>query len=111
MVVLAGQVMEGAVLSVTDTERLQVEVLPQSSVARYVRVNTVGQVPVEVVSPRRVTSTDASQASLAVTAGQDGTAGQAIVVLAAQVMAGAVLSFTVTERLQVEVLPQSSVAR
>ena len=111
MVVLAGQVMEGAVLSVTDTERLQVEVLPQSSVARYVRVKTVGQVPVEVVSPRSATSTEASQASLAVTTGHTGVAGQAIVVLPAHVMAGAVLSVTVTERLQVEVLPQSSVAR
>ena len=86
MVVLAGQVMAGAVLSVTVTERLQVDVLPQSSVARYVRVNTVGQVPVEVVSPKSATSTEASQASLAVTVGHIGTAGQATVVLAAHVI-------------------------
>ena len=64
-----------------------------------------------MVSPTRVTSTEASHASLAVTEGQIGTAGQSIVVLAAQVMVGAVMSLTDTERLQVEVLPQSSVAR
>jgi hypothetical protein len=64
-----------------------------------------------VVSPSRVTSTEASHASLAVTVGQIATAGQSIVTLAAQVMAGAVMSLTDTERLQVDVLPQSSVAR
>ena len=73
-------------------------------------MKTVGQVPVEVVSPRSVTSTDASQASLAVTTGQIGTAGQATVVLPAHVIVGAVLSLTVTVALQVDVLPQSSVA-
>ena len=71
---------------------------------------TTGQVPT-VVSPTNVTSTDWSQASLAVTAGQVGTAGQSIVILPAQVMAGAVMSLTDTLLLQVEVLPQSSVAR
>ena len=70
---------------------------------------TTGQVPI-VVSPSRAISTSWSQASLAVTAGHDGTAGQSIVVLAAQVMAGAVISLTVTVALQVLVLPQSSVA-
>ena len=70
---------------------------------------TTGQVP-RVVSPRKVTSTEASHASLAVTAGHEGTAGQSIVVLAAQVMVGAVISLTVTVALQVDVLPQSSVA-
>ena len=64
-----------------------------------------------MVSPSRVTSTEASHASLAVTAGQIGTAGQSIVVLAAQVMVGAVMSLTDTLLLQVDVLPQSSVAR
>ena len=53
----------------------------------------------------------ASQASDAVALPQVTTAGQSMVVLAGQVMAGAVLSVTVTERLQVEVLPQSSDAR
>ena len=71
---------------------------------------TTGQVPI-VVSPTRVISTVWSQASFAVTAGHEGTAGHSIVALAAQVMAGAVMSLTDTERLQVDVLPQSSVAR
>ena len=52
-----------------------------------------------------------SQASFAVTTGQFGVAGQSIVALGAQVMVGAVMSLTDTERLQVAVLPQSSVAR
>ena len=53
----------------------------------------------------------ASQASLAVALPQVTTAGQSMVVLAGQVMVGAVMSLTDTERLQVDVLPQSSVAR
>ena len=57
-----------------------------------------------------VTSTVWSQASLAVAEPQFGVAGQSIVVLAGQVMAGAVISRTVIERLHVDVLPQSSVA-
>ena len=52
----------------------------------------------------------ASQASLAVALPQITTAGQSMVVLAGQVMAGAVISLTVTVALQVDVLPQSSVA-
>ena len=52
----------------------------------------------------------ASQASLAVALPQVTTAGQSMVVLAGQVMAGAVISLTVTVALQVDVLPQSSVA-
>jgi hypothetical protein len=73
-------------------------------------VYTTGQVP-RVVSPSRVTLTSVSHASLAVTTGQMATAGQSIVTLAAQVMVGAVMSLIDTERLQVDVLPQSSVAR
>ena len=52
----------------------------------------------------------ASQASLAVALPQLTTAGQSMVVLAGHVIEGAVISLTLTERLQVEVLPQSSVA-
>ena len=52
----------------------------------------------------------ASQASDAVALPQVTTAGQSMVVLAGQVMAGAVISLTVTVALQVDVLPQSSVA-
>ena len=57
-----------------------------------------------------VTSTLASQASLAVALPQLTTAGQSMVVLAGHVMEGAVRSLTVTVALQVAVLPQSSVA-
>ena len=53
----------------------------------------------------------ASQASDAVALPQVTTAGQSMVVLAGQVMDGAVMSLTDMERLQVDVLPQSSVAR
>ena len=73
-------------------------------------MNTVGQVPV-VVSPKSATSTVWSQASLAVTVGQVGVVGQSIVTFSAQVIAGAVMSLTDTLLLQVDVLPQSSVAR
>ena len=52
----------------------------------------------------------ASQASLAVALPQLTTAGQSMVVLAGQVIEGAVMSRTVTVALQVDVLPQSSVA-
>ena len=52
----------------------------------------------------------ASQASLAVALPKLTTAGQSMVVLAGQVMDGAVISLTVTVALQVLVLPQSSVA-
>ena len=70
---------------------------------------TTGQVPT-AVSPSTITSTEASHASLAVTAGQVGTAGQSIVMLPAQVMDGGVISCTLMVALQVDVLPQSSVA-
>jgi hypothetical protein len=49
MVVLAGQVMAGAVLSFTVIVALQVDVLPQSSVALQIRVFTTGQVPLALV--------------------------------------------------------------
>src|SRR5204862_2810751 len=88
---------------------LQVEVLPQSSVALQILVFTTGQVPLGVVLTT-TTSTVASQASLAVALPHTGVAGLLMVVLAGQVMDGAVLSFTVMVALQVEVLPQSSVA-
>ena len=52
----------------------------------------------------------ASQTSLAVALPKLTTAGQSMVVLAGQVMDGAVISRTVMVALQVAVLPQSSVA-
>jgi uncharacterized protein YeaC (DUF1315 family) len=109
MVVLAGQVIEGAVLSFTVIVALQVDVLPQSSVALQIRVFTTGQEPLGVVLTT-TTSTVASQASLAVALPHTTAAGHAMVVLAGQVIDGAVLSFTVIVALQVDVLPQSSVA-
>jgi hypothetical protein len=49
MVVLAGQVMAGAVLSFTVIVALQVDVLPQSSVALQILVFTTGHVPLALV--------------------------------------------------------------
>ena len=96
-------------MSLTVTVALQVDVLPQSSVALQVRVLTVGQLPVDVVLTT-VTSTLWSQASLAVALPKVTTAGQSMVVLAGHVIDGAVISRTVMVALQVDVLPQSSVA-
>src|SRR5678816_764122 len=62
---------------------LQVDVLPQSSVALQIRVFTTGQVPLALVLTI-TTSTVASQASLAVALPHTGTAGLLIVVLAGQ---------------------------
>src|SRR6188768_1959763 len=94
----------------TVIELLQVTALPQSSVARNVRVYTIGELP-EEVSLSTTTSTFASQASLAKTEGQVGVAGKLIVVFAGQVIVGVVMSRTVIELLQVAVLPALSVAR
>jgi len=66
-------------------------------------------VPVGVVLTT-TTSTVWSQASEAVAVPQLGVAGQSIVVLAGHVIEGAVMSLTVIVALQVDVLPQSSVA-
>src|SRR6187455_3646131 len=109
MVVLAGHVMDGAVISRTVTVALQVDVLPQSSVALQIRVFTTGQVPLALVLTT-VTVTLVSQASEAVALPHTTAAGQSIVVLAGQVIDGAVISRTVIVALQVLVLPQSSVA-
>ena len=109
MVWLAGQVIAGAVISRTVIVALQVEVLLQSSVALQIRVFTVGQLPLGVVLTT-TTSTVWSQASLAVALPHTGVAGQSMVWLAGHVMDGAVISRTVIVALQVDVLPQSSVA-
>src|SRR6188474_2916354 len=106
-----GQVMLGGVLSSTLIVRLQVAVLPQSSVAVQVRV-TLG-IPVQLaeVTSLKLMDTEASQASLAVAAPKVGTAGQLIGdTTVGQVMLGGVISCTAIVRLQVAVLPQSSVA-
>ena len=71
--------MVGGVTSCTTMVRLQVELLPQSSVAVQVRVTLY--VPVHepcVVTSANVTVTLASQASVATGAINTGTAGQLI---------------------------------
>ena len=102
----------GGVLSTITTERLQVAVLPQSSVAVHVLVvvNDPGQVP-GVDESENVIATVPSHESVAVGATHAGVAGQLIgVVWVAHVIVGGVTSCTTIERLQVAVLPQSSVA-
>jgi hypothetical protein len=106
-----GHVIFGAVLSVTEIVRLQVEELPQSSVAVHVRVteNSAGQLP-GVVTSEEVGSTVGSQASVAVAEPKFGELGHSTFDTEGQVMLGAVLSVTETVRLQVAVLVQLSVA-
>jgi hypothetical protein len=91
MVELAGQMMDGAVISRTVIVALQVDVLPQSSVALQILVFTVGQVPLAFVLTM-IISTLASLASLAVALPHTTLAGQSRVVLAGQVMDGGVRS-------------------
>ena len=91
------KVMVGSVISCTTMVRLQVEVLPQSSVAIQVRL--VLDVPVQVpgvVTSMNVIATLASQASVAVGGLKTGVFGQLIgVVCATQVIVGGVSSTTV----------------
>jgi len=105
--------MTGAVLSSTIIVLLQVEVLPQSSVAVHVLVtlNSCGQVPLGVVASENVMPTFVSHASVAVAVPNAGVSGQLIgETTFGQVMMGAVLSSTKMVLLQVAVFPQSSVA-
>ena len=74
--------------------RLQVDVLPQSSVAVQVRVTVkfAGQLPGVVTSLNEM-ATEGSQASVAVAAAKVGAAGQLIGdTTTGQVMAGGVIS-------------------
>ena len=108
-----GQVIEGGTLSVTEIVRLQVAELPQSSVATQVRVtlNSCGHKPPGKVLSVKVTVGLASHKSIAVAAGNVGTAGHSTVVITVgHVIIGAVLSVTEMVRLQVAALPQLSVA-
>jgi hypothetical protein len=104
-----GHVIEGAVLSVTEIVRLQVEELPQSSVAVQVRVTVKGQLP-EVVTSANVGSTSLSQSSVAVAEPKTIGFGHSTFDTVGHVIEGAVLSSTAIVLLQVEELPQSSVA-
>ena len=91
------QVITGAVLSVTEIERLQVDELPQSSVALQVLVVVYswGHVP-GVFASANVMVGDASQLSVAVALSNTGCDGHSIGdTTAGQEITGAVLSFTV----------------
>jgi hypothetical protein len=107
-----GQVIAGGRLSVTAMLRLQVALFPQSSVAVQVRVTlySCGQMPGVVLS-EKVTGVLLSQASRAVASPKIGSNGHSTVgVTVGQVITGGRLSVMVTVLLQVEVLPQSSLA-
>src|SRR4051812_40247748 len=106
-----GHVITGGVLSVTEIALLQVEELPQSSVAVQVRVieNSWGQLP-GVVTSEDVGITLWSQASEAVAEPNEGDAGHSTFDTVGHVIEGGVLSVTEMVLLQVEELPQSSVA-
>src|SRR5260221_6319685 len=107
-----GQVIVGAVLSVTEIVLLQVEEFPQSSVAVQVRVteNSCGQLP-GVVASANVGTTLGSHKSEAVAEPKLGVLGHSMLAAGlGQVMVGAVLSVTEIVLLQVEEFPQSSVA-
>jgi hypothetical protein len=107
-----GQVTIGGVMSRIATVRLQEVVFPQSSVAVQVRVTLTvpGQLP-GVVTSLKVTTTLASQASLAVTIPKVGVAGQSMgEVTEGHVIVGGTTSLTAMVLVQVAVLPQSSVA-
>ena len=102
----------GGVLSSTAIVRLQLEEFPQASVAVQVRVTeySCGQSP-GVVESEKVMVGLASQASVAVAAPKFGVAGHSIGVLTVgQLITGGVVSTTQMVRLQVDELPQSSVA-
>jgi len=110
--VCVAQVIVGGVLSRTTIVPVHVAVLPQSSVAVHVRVTLYvpAHVPC-VVASDAVIVTVPSHASVAVGAVHTGTAGQSIgEVCATHVITGAVTSRTTIVRLQLVLLPQSSVA-
>jgi len=113
-VIFAGGLLKvGAVLSVTEIVRLQDEVLPQASVAVQVRrtLNSWRQMPLGVVTSTEEIIGVPPHASMAVAAGNVGTAGHSMeAVTVGQMITGPVLSVTAMVRLQVEVFPQASVA-
>jgi hypothetical protein len=111
-VVCVTHVIVGGVISCTTIVRLQVAVLPQSSVAVHVLATLYvpAHVP-KVVASEKVRATVRSHASVAVGGKNTGAAGQLIgVVCVTHVIVGGVISCTTIVLLQVAVLPQSSVA-
>jgi hypothetical protein len=110
---ITGQIITGAVVSCTKMVALQVDELPQESVAVQVLVTvySAGQPP-RVVTSSNVIVTDASHASVAVANPNVGVKGQSIVSfgIIGQVITGAVVSCTKIVALQIDELPQESVA-
>src|SRR5207247_994916 len=92
---------------------LQSAVLPQSSVARHVRVasKVLPQWPVRLVTVLRIMMVALPQVSLAVGGSKDQVLVHSTVLLGTQVMVGGVWSSTVPVWLHSAVLPQASVAR
>lgn len=115
MVVLAGHVIVGGVLSNTTITCVQVAELPQASVARYVLVSVylLVQVWFEVISLTNVTVGAPPQLSVEVTLAGFGAGtceAHCTETPAGHVKVGTVLSKTVMICVQVAELPQSSVA-
>jgi hypothetical protein len=109
-----GQIMTGAVLSVTKIVRLHIAEFPQLSVAVQVRVILYAwaQMPPGVVTSLKLMIGAPSHKSVAVAMpNEPGNIGHSIgVTTVGQVMTGAVWSPTEMVRLQVAEFPQSSVA-
>ena len=108
----AGHVTTGGVVSFTVIVCVHVAELPHVSVARYVRVMTRGQVPLEA-SPTNITVA-VPQLSEAVTdavAGAGTFESHCTVTGAGHAIVGGVVSFTVIVCVHVAEFPQASVAR
>ena len=108
---VAGQLIVGAVESITVTVKLQVAVLPEGSVATLV---TVVVPRLNVLPDVGVLTTVALQLSLAVTlkltTAPQLLLAEATLMFAGQVIVGGVVSLTVTVCVHVAVLPDESVA-
>src|SRR3989475_2609673 len=111
-VLFATQVMLGAVVSMTVTFWLQRALLPQASVTSHVRVasKVSPQWPAVLVTVLTTAFVAKPQVSLKLGASKVHAAVHSTVLLATQVMLGAVVSTTVTFWLQRALLPQASVA-
>jgi hypothetical protein len=117
IIMLAGQVISGAWLSFTITVKLHVVVLPLASVTVYVTtVVPTGYVPEASLVPVKSFITVAiAQLSFVVGIAivkfaEENPASATVVMLLGQVIVGTVVSVGITENVQVEVLPASSVA-
>src|SRR5439155_392567 len=110
-VTLAGQLMVGDWLSLTVTEKLQLELLPDASVA----VHTTLVVPLGKLNPDVGTHTIEPPRQLSVNVARKLTLllhwpGAVLTVIGpGQLGTGRSVSLTVTEKLQLELLPDASV--